>query len=157
MKKWRILAAVTLAVVALMGCSKSSGQVQKESEKQTIKEADSEANAEKAEVGGAEDKLIVLKLNHVQSNTDPVQEAFLQLSDLVKERSGGSIEIQVYANSELGSNKDNLEQVANGASIIAVGDTGFLADYVPDIGIMNGPFLYGSYDDCLLYTSGCCG
>ena len=69
MKKWRILAAVTLAVVALMGCSKSSGQVQKESEKQTIKEADSEANAEKAEVGGAEDKLIVLKLNHVQSNT----------------------------------------------------------------------------------------
>lgn len=96
----------------------------------------------------AEDK-IVLRLNHVQSNTDPVQEAFLALSKQVAERSNGNIEIHVYANSELGSNKDNLEQIASGAYIISVGDAGFLADYVPDIGIMNGPFLYGSYEDLL--------
>ncbi len=96
-----------------------------------------------------EEQTVLLKLNHVQSNTDPVQEAFLELADMVKERSGGSIEIQVYANSELGSNKDNLEQAVNGANIIAVGDTGFLADYVPDFGIMNGPFLYSSYEDLM--------
>ena len=96
-----------------------------------------------------EEQTVLLKLNHVQSNTDPVQEAFLELADMVKERSGGSIEIQVYANSELGSNKDNLEQAVNGANIIAVGDTGFLADYVPDFGIMNGPFLYSSYEDLI--------
>lgn len=114
------------------------------------------ASAPAADVGSADantaaapaaDKPIVLKLNHVQSNTDPCQEAFLQLADLVKERSNGSIEIQVYANGELGSNKDNLEQIRNGAEMIAVGDTGFLADYVPDFGIMNGPFLYSSYED----------
>lgn len=96
---------------------------------------------------GASGEPLVLKLNHVQSNTDPVQTAFLDLADKVKERSNGTLEIQVYANSELGSNKDNLEQISSGGSLISVGDAGFIADYVPDIGIMNGPFLYNSYDD----------
>ncbi len=106
------------------------------------------AGTDSVSSSGNEQK-IVLKLNHVQSNTDPVQEAFLELADMVKERSKGTIEIQVYANSELGSNKDNLEQVVNGANIISVGDTGFLADYVPDFGIMNGPFLYDSYEELM--------
>lgn len=96
---------------------------------------------------GASGEPLVLKLNHVQSNTDPVQTAFLDLADKVKERSNGTLEIQVYANSELGSNKDNLEQISSGGSLISVGDAGFIADYVPDIGIMNGPFLYNSYDE----------
>ena len=121
--------AATMALSLLTGCG-GSGETT----------ADAGANTDAAEP-------VVLKLNHVQSNTDPVQTAFLDLADMVKERSNGSLEIQVYANSELGSNKDNLEQISSGASLISVGDAGFIADYVPDIGIMNGPFLYSSYED----------
>ena len=134
----KVLAAVmAVAIVTMTGCGGSPSPA-----------ATGPAKENPASTSGEEQK-VLLKLNHVQSNTDPVQEAFLELADMVKERSGGSIEIQVYANSELGSNKDNLEQAVNGANIIAVGDTGFLADYVPDFGIMNGPFLYASYEDLL--------
>ena len=149
MRKINMLAAVAMSVFMMAGCANTSGTVQPQTEPAQTSGTET---GEGTDAAVSEDKKVVLKLNHVQSNTDPVQEAFLELADMVKERSGGSIEIQVYANSELGSNKDNLEQVANGASIIAVGDTGFLADYVPDIGIMNGPFLYGSYEDLLKLT-----
>lgn len=149
MRKIHMLAAVAMSVFMMAGCAGPSGTAQPQAEPAQTSGTET---GDSTNAGAPEDKTVVLKLNHVQSNTDPVQEAFLELADMVKERSGGSIEIQVYANSELGSNKDNLEQVANGASIIAVGDTGFLADYVPDIGIMNGPFLYGSYEDLLKLT-----
>lgn len=142
MKKWSVLLVTAISMLGIAGCSGSQNTAQ---ETGTTAQADSGSSAQTE--AASEEKPIVLKLNHVQSNTDPVQQAFLDLADMVKERSGGSIEIQVYANSELGSNKDNLEQVANGANLIAVGDAGFIADYVPDIGIMNGPFLYDSYED----------
>lgn len=142
MKKLKLLAVMTVASMILMtGCGSSTQATPTQA-------AQTGVNNENA-AAETEDKPIVLKLNHVQSNTDPVQTAFLELADMVKERSNGSIEIQVYANSELGSNKDNIEQIVSGASLISVGDTGFLADYVPDLGIMNGPFLYGSYEDLL--------
>lgn len=143
MKKNRLFAIMTaVSMAVLTGCSGSSQPAQTQA-------AGGETKEEAQAPAASEDKPVILKLNHVQSNTDPVQQAFLDLADMVKERSNGSIEIQVYANSELGSNKDNIEQIVSGASLIAVGDTGFLADYVPDLGIMNGPFLYGSYDDLL--------
>ena len=149
MRKIHMLATVAMSVFMIAGGAGPSGAAQPQAEPAQTSGTET---GDSTNAGAPEDKKVVLKLNHVQSNTDPVQEAFLELADMVKERSGGSIEIQVYANSELGSNKDNLEQVAGGASIIAVGDTGFLADYVPDIGIMNGPFLYGSYEDLLKLT-----
>ena len=125
MRKINMLAAVAMSVFMMAGCANTSGTAQPQTEPAQTSGTET---GEGTDAAVSEDKKVVLKLNHVQSNTDPVQEAFLELADMVKERSGGSIEIQVYANSELGSNKDNLEQVANGASIIAVGDTGFLAE-----------------------------
>lgn len=153
MRKLKIWAAAMISMAMLAGCSPAGNAVQSEGSSEAAQDGESAASGENKENPASGDTPVTLKLNHVQSNTDPVQDAFLELADLVKERSGGSLEIQVYANSELGSNKDNIEQIVNGASLIAVGDTGFLADYVPDIGIMNGPFLYGSYEDLLKLTS----
>lgn len=144
MKKRALIIAMTLAMTTMAGCGGTKAEATKTVE--TKAEANFEVKDEKSEAAENEKK-VVLKLNHVQSNTDPSHAFFEELAELVKERSNGSIEIQVYANAELGSNKDNIEQIASGASIIAVGDTGFLADYVPDFGIMNGPFLYNSYED----------
>lgn len=102
----------------------------------------------------SEQEHVLLKLNHVQSNTDPAHAAFEELAKNVMERSNGTLEIQVYANSELGSNKDNLEQIKNGANIIANADPALMADYVPDYSVMNGPFLFKSNDDLQkLYNS----
>lgn len=93
------------------------------------------------------DKEVVFKFGHVQSNTDPINDAAIRLADAIGEQTNGTVKIEVYPNSEIGSNKDNLEQAARGANIMTIVDPGYMADYVPDYGIMNGPFLFKSWED----------
>lgn len=149
--KSRIITWVMVIVIAisLFTACKSNEQEKGTSVKKT-ETVKNEKESDREEV----EKKVVLKLSHVMSNNDPANAAFEQLAKNVSERSNGSIEIQVYANSELGSNKDNLEQIKNGANIISVADSALMADYLPDYGIMNGPFLYKSTEDLQkLYNS----
>jgi len=90
---------------------------------------------------------IVLKIAHVLPVSEPIHQELLQMAKRIEQRSGGSMEIQVYPNSELGSNKDNLEQILRGANLITVADPGYVRDYLPDYTIMNGPYLYRGYED----------
>lgn len=106
-----------------------------------------QGSTEQSVSGNTQEKKVLLKLNTVMSNTDPCVDAFKELAENVGKASNGSIEIQVYANSELGSNKDNLEQASAGANIIAVADPAQVADYAPDYSVMYGPFLFKSNDD----------
>ncbi|WP_319560601.1 C4-dicarboxylate TRAP transporter substrate-binding protein [Marispirochaeta sp.] len=86
-----------------------------------------------------------LKISHVLPTNEPIHEALVMMGERIIERTQGAVNVQVYPNSELGNNKDNLEQIRQGANIIAIADPGYMADYVPDYGIMNGPFLYPDY------------
>lgn len=92
--------------------------------------------------GSAETGVVELKISHVLPTNEPIHEVLVEMADRIMARSDGSMIVQVYPNSELGNNKDNLEQVRRGANIITIADPGYVADYVPDYAIMNGPFLY---------------
>lgn len=87
-------------------------------------------------------KNVELKIAHVLPTNEPIHQVLVEMGKKIVDRSKGSIKVQVYPNSELGNNKDNLEQIRRGANIIAIADPGYISDYVPDYGIMNGPFLY---------------
>jgi TRAP-type transport system periplasmic protein len=95
--------------------------------------------------GGAEK--FVLKVSHVLPTSEPIHQALVMMAERIIDRTEGIVDVQVYPNSELGNNKDNLEQIRQGANIIAIADPGYLADYVIDYGIMNGPFLYSDYTE----------
>ncbi|MCL2001501.1 MAG: C4-dicarboxylate TRAP transporter substrate-binding protein [Planctomycetes bacterium] len=85
-----------------------------------------------------------LKISHVLPTNETVHEILLQMAESLKEKSNGYFVMPVYANGELGNNKDNIDQCRRGANILVIADCGFLADYVPAYGAMNGPFLYQS-------------
>ena len=90
-------------------------------------------------------KTVELKIAHVLPTNEPIHQVLVEMGKRIMDRSQGSIKVQVYPNSELGNNKDNLEQIRRGANIIAIADPGYISDYVPDYGVMNGPFLYRDY------------
>jgi len=90
---------------------------------------------------------VVLKVAHVFATTEPVHQELVKMAESIMEKSNGSIEVQVYPNSELGSNMDNLEQTAHGTNIVCVVDPAQLATFAPDYAIMNGPFLFETYKD----------
>jgi TRAP-type C4-dicarboxylate transport system substrate-binding protein len=59
------------------------------------------------------------------------------------------VHVDSYINEELGNSADGVEAALRGANIAVVCDTSYLEDIVPDFAVMNGPYLYGSYDDVL--------
>ncbi len=89
----------------------------------------------------AEAKSITLKLGHVTSAVEPIHQAFEFYAKSVAERTNGEVTIEVYPSAALGTNKEVYEQARMGANVIANVDPGYLSDYVPDLGVMNGPYL----------------
>jgi len=83
----------------------------------------------------------VLRLAHVTSDKEPIQQAMVYFADRVKARSNGRIEIIIFPNAQLGTNPEVFEQVRAGAPIITIADPGYLGDFVADFGVLGGPYL----------------
>jgi len=84
---------------------------------------------------------IRIRLAHSLSVNEPFHEAAEFFARNVEQRTGGSIQIQVFPSEQLGSLKDTMEMVRQGSNVIVSTDSGYLADFVPDFGILNGPYL----------------
>lgn len=89
----------------------------------------------------------ILKLGHVQSSEEPIHQSFLHFAKRVEERSKGEVTIHVYEASALGTNKEVYELARLGASVIANVDAGYLSDYLPDLGVLAGPYLLKEISD----------
>lgn len=97
--------------------------------------------------GGGSQEATVIKLGTVLADNEPINEYARKLSERVKERTDGQVEIQVFPNSSLGSNTDTYEQALSGAAVIGHADPGYIQDYVPDFGVLNGPYLVEDPED----------
>jgi tripartite ATP-independent transporter DctP family solute receptor len=87
------------------------------------------------------------RLPHVTSATEPINDALVHFGEIVEERSGGRIAVTVFPGGQLGTNQEMFEQVRLGAELIILADPGYLSDYVPDFGVLNGPYLLNSPGD----------
>lgn len=85
-----------------------------------------------------------LKVAHALAPTEPIHLVAEDFAKAVGQRTNGRVQIQVFPSEQLGINKDMLEQVRQGAPIIQIADPGFMSDYVPDFGVLNGPYLITS-------------
>jgi tripartite ATP-independent transporter DctP family solute receptor len=81
------------------------------------------------------------KFGTVSADGEPLLDAMRQMSENIVSRSDGRIAIDVYGGGVLGTNKEVYEQIKNGAMVMTIADFGYLADYVPDLGIIAGPYL----------------
>src|SRR3979411_1129180 len=64
-----------------------------------------------------------------------------EVAKLVKERTSGRIEIQVFANSQLGGVNEMVDGVKSGAIAIGHHDFGSLGRIVPNTAVFNTPFM----------------
>lgn len=87
------------------------------------------------------------RLGHPLQPTDATQTAMLSFADAVKERTGGRVVIEVYPADQLGRQKEVGEMLVQGGNIMQFTDYLFLAEWVPDAGILQAPFLIKQLDD----------
>ncbi|OBW96944.1 C4-dicarboxylate TRAP transporter substrate-binding protein [Gallibacterium anatis] len=77
---------------------------------------------------------------------EPIDKAMHFWADKVKEKSNGDIIFKLFPSSQLGSETEVLEQARFGANIITISDYGALMDIVPDLGVINAPYLSQSFE-----------
>lgn len=82
-----------------------------------------------------------LRFAHSLSTTEPAHQAAEFFAKNVAEHSEGQIEITVFPGEQLGSGKDVNQMIRQGANVMNITDAGYLADFVPDAGVLHGPYL----------------
>ncbi|EKO3583083.1 TRAP transporter substrate-binding protein DctP [Vibrio metschnikovii] len=92
---------------------------------------------------------ININLSLVFAPSELLTQELIKVTDSIREKTDGGVNIQVFPSGQLPVYKDNLEQVVNGANWIAVEDLTYLGDYVPDFTALAGPMLYQTYDEYL--------
>lgn len=83
-----------------------------------------------------------LRLGHNQPENHPIHKAMVKFADLVKERSKGDIQITVYPNGVLGSEREMLEQVQNGILDMTKSSAAQLETFAPEYKVFNLPFIF---------------
>lgn len=84
---------------------------------------------------------VKIRFAHSLSTTEPAHLAAEYFSKNVAARTGGKVQISVYPAEQLGSGKDVNEMIRQGANVMNLTDPGYLSDFVPDVGVLNGPYL----------------
>lgn len=87
-----------------------------------------------------------IKLCTEQTDGDPIDEGCDKWAELVEEATDGAVKIEVYPSSQLGAKADLIEMALAGQGVCTIADGSYLMDYVPDFGVVMGPFLFADWD-----------
>lgn len=104
--------------------------------------------------GGATAQTKVLRLGNVQPPTMIVQDGLHHFADLVRERTGGEIDIQIFPASQLGTEQEILEGVQLGTIEMFEGSTGSVGRFLPELEALAHPFVWRDLDHLLNVTRG---
>ena len=84
----------------------------------------------------------VLKLGHIADPSNPYAMGAQKFADLVAEKSGGELEIQVFPSSQLGAQRDLVEGLTFGTVDMALTGTAVLGNFLPEIAVFDLPFIF---------------
>ena len=93
-------------------------------------------------------KPIVAKFGHALAPTTPYQNGAEKFKELVEERTGGEIIIEIYPNGQLGAERDLFEGLKIGTVEFAVGGMGVLSQaYDERLAVFGMPFIFSGREE----------
>lgn len=129
-KLTRIFALVcALSLVAALAACGGSGAV-------------GSAAASSSSAGSASGDVTVLKLGTTVNEEDSFQVAAQKFADLVKERTNGAYEIEIYPNGALGDESTMLESMQIGTLDAGIITSGPFVNFEAEMGVLDMPFLF---------------
>jgi tripartite ATP-independent transporter DctP family solute receptor len=94
----------------------------------------------------AQDRKVTLRIASAFDQGTDMMQAAKRFGDLVKERSGGSIDVKMFAGGQMGGEKDNLEQVKLGELEMGVFGTYPIVTLAPKYSFFDAPFVFRDKD-----------
>ena len=96
----------------------------------------------------------VLKLGTTVNEEDSFQVAAEKFADLVKERTNGAYEIEIYPNGALGDESTMLESMQIGTLDAGIITSGPFVNFVSEMGVLDMPFLFANNDQAYQILDG---
>lgn len=87
-----------------------------------------------------------LKLSHNQDKNHPVHISMQFMADEAKKLSDGGIKIRIYPNSQLGTQRESMELMQNGALDMVKSNASEMESFEPAYGAFNVPYLFNDID-----------
>lgn len=137
MKKVNYICIVLLLMLILTACSNTGPAPTDESS----------SNVDQAET-------IVLSLNHVGATDHPYHTGCIEFAKLVEEYTEGRIKVDVFPASQIASGAKAIEFVQAGTLDIALESTMAFSNFVPEIGVLDMPYLFSNKEEAFRIIDG---
>ena len=95
-----------------------------------------------------------LKLGDVQPPDLIVQKGLARFAELVKERTGGAVEVQIFPGSQLGTEQEMIEGVKLGTIDMFQGSTGSVGRFLPELEAFAHPYIWRDTEHLLKVVRG---
>lgn len=97
---------------------------------------------------GETDETVTLKLGHIMAITDPLHLGAEKFAELVQEKTGGSVKVEIFPSSQLGSAPDQIDGVRVGSQDLFVDAISWYQDMegLYDLRVISMPTAFDSYD-----------
>jgi tripartite ATP-independent transporter DctP family solute receptor len=93
-----------------------------------------------------EGEVTTLQLSHQMAATHSIHQTTEKFAELVKEKSGGSMEIEIFPSASLGTERENLEALQTGTLDMAIIAVEFYPSFIEEAGVFVLPYIYDSYE-----------
>ncbi len=97
---------------------------------------------------------VSMRLGHATAPTHPYTTMAQKLAEQVTAKSGGALNITVHPSSQLGGERDLMEGLQVGTVDLVICSLGVAASFVPEIAVLNLPFLFRDAKHFTEVTSG---
>jgi TRAP-type transport system periplasmic protein len=87
-----------------------------------------------------------LKMSHQMAATHTLNDTSKKFAELVKEKTKGNVEVEVFPSASLGSERENAEALKTGTLDLAIIAVEFYPSYVKESAVLILPYMYKDYD-----------
>lgn len=110
---------------------------------------DNKDNGDEPIKTGSDKAEVILRVGFENNMREPLAQGVEKWAELLNEQSDGTMAIEIYPDSQLGGKSELIDSMLLGENVSTLADGAFYADYgVNDFGIVFGPFLFDSWDQC---------
>jgi TRAP-type C4-dicarboxylate transport system substrate-binding protein len=107
--------------------------------------------------GGRGGETKTLRLAHGLPTSHPVHEALVFLADKVKEKSGGTLRVDVYPSEQLGSEREVLELLQLGTIDLTKVSAAVMESHAPEYAVLSLPYIFRDHGHELAVLNGAIG
>lgn len=95
-----------------------------------------------------------IRFGHDDSDTSTYHYGLVKFKELVEERSGGRVSVEVFPSGQLGSSRDMIEGLQMGTLECAFAVTAVMTNFMPEYNILDAPFIFRDYQHAYAVVDG---